>query len=304
MIRRLFPLVSAALAFGLAACSDFATPAPSALPAPTATVVPSTPTAADPPVPTAVPSSTPAVAPFAGTAQSFDRLSLMLPAGVAAGGTGTIVAKADADSVAPWDAAPEHIQFTLDGYTVRGALLQPQIFVYPAGAYAQLQQNGAAAKSLERLRTLVAQPAGQAVTKDQLPWVPFFNAAQIIVPQIKRVDFQKGRGVRVVTQYAQGLVAINNHELFYHFEGLTHDGQYYVVAILPVTAPALAENADPGAAVPAGGVPMPDLNSANPDIAGYYAKVQQMLDGVKPGAFSPSLDQLDALIGSLTVASN
>ena len=132
--------------------------------------------------------------------------------------------------------------------------------------------------------------------------MPFFNAAQIITPQIKVVAFQNGRGVRVVTQYAQGLVPINNNELFYHFEGLTDDGQYYVIAILPVTAPTLAGTADLGARVPEGGVPMPDLNSANPDMAGYYAKVQQMLDGMQAGAFTPAIDQLDLLVQSLRIA--
>jgi len=30
--------------------------------------------------------------------------------------------------------------------------------------------------------------------------------------------------------------------------------------------------------------------------------VQQMLEGLQPGAFTPNLDQLDALIGSLSIA--
>ena len=33
-----------------------------------------------------------------------------------------------------------------------------------------------------------------------------------------------------------------SHELIYHFEGLTDDGQYYVTVILPITAPGLPED--------------------------------------------------------------
>ncbi len=202
------------------------------------------------------------------------------------------------------EVAPEHLQLKLEGYALQDKLHQPQIYVYPAEAYAQAQQYGAAAQSLERLRALLARQAGESVTKQELPSAPFFNAAQIIASHIKVVLFQSGRGVRVLPQYAQGLVPINNTELIYHFEGLTNDGQHYVIAILPVTAPGLPEDAKPGATGPEGGVPMPDLNSANPDMPGYYANVQQMLDGLQPGAFTPNLDQLDALIGSLTIVTS
>ncbi len=95
---------------------------------------------------------------------------------------------------------------------------------------------------------------------------------------------------------------INNDELIYHYEGLTDDGQYYVVAILPVAAPGLPEDGQPGSPVPAGGVPVPDWNDMNANWIGYYGEVRQMLQGLEPGAFTPNLDQLDALIGSLTIS--
>jgi len=118
------------------------------------------------------------------------------------------------------------------------------------------------------------------------------------------VPFRNGQGVRLLTEYAQYAAPVNNNELIYQFEGLTNDMKYYVIAILPVTVPGLAEDAKPDAAVPAGGVPFPDINSANPDFPGYYGKVKQMLEGLQPGAFTPSLDQLDALIASMNIATN
>jgi hypothetical protein len=104
--------------------------------------------------------------------------------------------------------------------------------------------------------------------------------------------------VRALTEYAQYYAPINNHDLFYHFQGLTSDNQYYVIAILPITAPILAENDQPTAPIPTGGVPIPA--SGTPDDA-YYTAVTQNLDALAPGSYAPSLNTLDALIQSIQV---
>ncbi len=317
-MKRYLALLTTALAAGflLAACSDLVPPAPTAAPAPTVVPAPTladptaAPTVAPTAAPTAVasataqvePSSTPAASSFTGTEVSFDRLSLVVPTGVAAGGSGALVPEAKGDDVAPWDVAPEHVQFKLDGYVLEGKMHQPQIYVYPAQAYAELQERGAAAQSLEQLRAVLAQ--GSMVNIKELPAVPFFNVMPSLAAQVKVTPFQNGRGVRMLTQYAMSRAIINNEELFYHFEGLTDDGQYYVVVILPVTAPGLPENGQPGGVVPPGGVPVPDFNDANANWMGYYGDARQMLQGLEPGAFNPNLDQLDALIGSLTIATS
>lgn len=303
-MKRFSVLQMAGLVAGvcLAACGSLVPPAPTVAP----TVVPAptlaNPTAVASPTVRAEPSTIPAATALPGTAVSFDRLSLVVPTGVAAGGSGTLVPEAKGDDIAPWDVAPEHIQFQLDGYVLEGKSYQPQIFVYPAQAYAQLQERGAAAQSLERLRALLAQSA--MVNVKELPSVPFFNVMPALAAQVKVIPFQLGRGVRMVTLYAGGRAIINNHELFYHFEGLTDDGQYYVIAILPITAPGLPEDGQPGGVVPPGGVPVPDFTDMNANWMGYYGDARQMLDGLEPGAYNPNLDQLDALIRSLTIAAS
>ncbi len=299
-MKRFFSLLIAVLGTGfiLAACNTLVTPAPSATPAPTQVI----PTAVASPTVKAEPSSTPTAISVPGTAVSFDRLSLVVPTGVATGGSGTLVPEAKGEDVAPWDVAPEHIQFKLDGYALEGKFYQPQIYVYPAEAYAQLQERGTAAQSLERLRAVLAQ--GSMVNVKALPAVPFFNVSQSLAAQVKVIPFQNGRGVRMLTQYAMSRAIINNEELFYHFEGLTDDGQYYVVVILPVTAPGLPEDGKPGGAVPSGGVSVPDFTDMNANWIGYYGDVRQMLQGLQPGAYKPDLAQLDALIGSLNIASS
>ncbi len=271
-MKRFSALLTAAMVAGfcLAACGNLVHPAPNVAPTPTVVPAPTlaNPTAVASPTMKAEPPTTPSATPLAGAAVSFDRLSLVVPTGLATGGSGTLVPEAKGDNVAPWDVAPEHIQFKLDGYELEGKMFEPQVYVYPAQAYAQLQERGAAAQSLEQLRAVLAQSS--MVNVKELPTVPFFNVSQTLAAQVKVIPFQNGRGVRMVTEYAMARAIINNHELIYHFEGLTDDGQYYVIVILPITAPGLPEDGQPGGVVPPGGVPVPDFNDVNANWQGYY----------------------------------
>ena len=304
-MKRIYALLTVTLMAGffLSACSTLAPSTPTVTLVPTVVFAPTladpTPTAVASPTVIAEPTAAPTDDSFTGTAVSFDQLSLVIPVEMAAGGSGTLVPEAIGDSVAPWEVAPEHIKFTMDGYTLADKLYPPEIYIYPAEAYAQLQERGTAAQSLEQLRAVLDQSA--MVNVKELPSVPFFNVTQALAAQVKVIPFQNGRGVRMVTEYAGGRLIINNHELIYHFEGLTDDDQYYVIAILPVTAPGLPEDGQPGGVVPASGVPVPDFNDMNANWMGYYGDVRQMLQGLEPGAYNPNLDQLDALIGSLTI---
>jgi hypothetical protein len=132
--------------------------------------------------------------------------------------------------------------------------------------------------------------------------VPFFNAQQVFASNIQVIAFQNGSGLRFLTEYAQYAAPVNNHELFYHFQGVTRDGDYYVIAILPITAPVLAETSDAAEVLPSGGVAYPDINAPNANVQGYYTAITDLLNAISPDAFSPSLDQLDVLIQSIRIA--
>jgi len=229
---------------------------------------------------------------------TYGPLSFVLPTGLASGITGSQVPPAEGEDVPPWELTPGNTLISLEGYPLQGKFHQPQIFVYPASEYATLFPG--AFESIHRLDNILYDPAG--INLDQpLPMVPFFNAAQVFASNVQAVAFQGGGGVRFVTEYAQAPLPVDNHDLFYNFQGLSRDGTYYIIAILPVTAPNLAETGDLTAPVPAGGVAFPDLNSANPDTQGYYAAITELLNGTDSGAFSPSLSQLDALIQSMQI---
>ena len=233
------------------------------------------------------------------TLVTFGRLSLEIPSSVATGASGSEIASVTDEDRAEWEKTPGHLQVSLnDYYVLQEKFHQPQIYVYPALEYAQLVP--AAFESMHRLRNVMHTP--DAVSVDQLPAVPFFNAAQMFASNVQTLSFQNGNGIRFVTEYAQGFVSINNQHLFYHFQGFTEDGNYYIVAILPITSPMLAETDALDAPLPAGGIPFPDLASADPDLRGYFAAVTTLLDAQTSESFSPALSQLDALIQSMWVA--
>jgi hypothetical protein len=224
---------------------------------------------------------------------TLNNVSFGLPLGVANDALSEMVSAATDPNTAPWDIAPEHSKFTLTGYQVQDKFVEPQIFVYPAEEFAKV--NSTAAEQIDRLKNILA---GTAVSQETTPRVPFFNAGQLFIAQPHMVKFKSGKGIRFLTQYDQYPAPVNNHEMFYHFQGLTNDGKYYIIAILPVTSSILAEDEKPETTVPAGGVALPQ--NAGPDQA-YYDAVTKALDAMYPDSFNPSLFQLDALIQSINV---
>ncbi len=188
-------------------------------------------------------------------------------------------ASADAPS---WAAGPEYRRLTLEGYPVANHLHKPQVFVYPAGELASANE-GMGQMAVDLAALLQTQQVG-----DHLPFLPLFNAAQVMHAQVEYLDFQNGKGVRFLTQFDQAPLPINNYELFYTFQGLTSDEKYYIAAILPVTHPDL----------PADDQVNEDLLN---DFQGYLTDTAAMLDQQPAESFTPNLNQLDALIRSLDV---
>jgi hypothetical protein len=246
-------------------------------------------------VPAPMPTAPPPI--VAGTVTTYAPLTFILPPGVALGSSGSEQPRLDGDDAAWWMKTPGHLQVSLaDYYVLQGKSHQPLIAVFPAVDYATLVP--AAFEAIHRLDNIFYDPS--TVSRlENLPAVPFFNDKPMFASNIQMINFQNGKGVRFITQTAQGPVPVNNQELFYHFEGVTSDGVYYVVAILPLTAPALAETNDAAAPLPPGGIAYP---GSIEDFPAYYTAVTALLDATAPDAFTPNLAQLDALIQSMQVA--
>jgi hypothetical protein len=250
---------------------------------------------------TAVPTATSIVqpSPVSGTLTTYGRLTFEIPASVASGASGNEIPPMTNEDAPYWEKTPGHLQVSLkDYYILQGKLHQPQIYVYPAVDYATLVPG--AFESMHRLQNIISDVV--PVTADQLPAVPFFNAAQVFASNIQDISFQNGDGIRFITEYGQYPAPVNNRELFYHFQGFSADGEYYIIAIFPITAPGLGESSDPDSAVAIGGVAYPRMGDSSDVWDAYYTAAANLLDAAAPDAFTPSLSQLDALIQSMWIA--
>jgi hypothetical protein len=237
----------------------------------------------------------------------FDHVSFVIPALIAQSAASKVKPAVTANKKQPWLVAPQYIRVTFSSYHApKGSYVPPQILIYPAQDYAAV--NSSAAMSLQKLRTILVNPS-MPVTNDSLPWLPNTPGEQSIAAQMKIIPFKNGSGIRSLTQYDIFLDPvvtapgdpIVNRLLFYHFEGLSSDGKTYIVVTLPLKSAILADDPNPNALVPAGGIPYPGLGT---DIAhfDYFKAVTDGLNSQDPDSFSPSLNLLDALIASISIA--
>ena len=195
----------------------------------------------------------------------------------------TVPAQAASPDAPYWTYGPEYTVITLQSYPITNHFFQPQIFVYPvADMTASNEGMGMMVADLEAL-------LGSHNPGESLPYLPFYNAAQVFHTQVQFLGFTNGSGVRFLTQFSQGFVKINNYDLIYTFQGLTNDGQYYIAAVLPVTHPDL-----------------PDDNIINDDdlrddVPAYLANLAATLDQQPADSFMPDLNLLDAMMRSMEV---
>jgi len=246
----------------------------------------------------ALTASAPAPTALSGIAVSFQNVSLVIPEGLASGANSELVPVANETNSDPWSMAPEHILFTLTNYSGPVGSLDPVVRIYPAQEY--IAVNSWAAGSFTRLQAILANPSGP-LTNDTLPTVPFNGgAAQQYAAKAKLLPFNGGTGVRMISQYAQYPAPITKDGSFYHYEGLTKDGKYFVAVLLPVTRPLQATADNPSA----DGISYPAIGTDTPEeFTAYYQGITDLLNAANPETYQPSLTQLDALVQSITVNS-
>lgn len=189
------------------------------------------------------------------------------------------------EDVAEWEVEPEHFRFSFTGYVLPDTFHEPRILVYPVSGFEAVSES--AGRIIAALRQLLVD---RPQTPAAIPFLPLFNAAQMMRCQVAYVDFPSGAGVRFLTQFGQDYRPINSHDMFYTFQGLTSDGSYYVAAILPVSHPSL----------PAAVVEEPGEDFRN-NFESYRQGVEQQLNAQDASSFLPNLTLLDEMIQSLEV---
>ena len=255
---------------------------------PPVTLPPATepPTATEPPVATEPPTATQPPAPV--TNVTCNELRLYLDAALASGYNCQTIPEAIGQGF--FD-IPQYTQLALQGYTLSDRFHQPQIHVYPVQRFTELAPD-LVNSDLSSLQALL----GGGPQGDSLPLlnVNVFGAGQVFHAQYNLLAFGSGNGIRFLSEYAQYYDPINNHDLFYTFQGLISDGKYWVSAILPISNPNLPEGPRP---LPGG---QTDEQFSN-NYPTYIVDMTNQVNSWTADSFVPSLTALDQLMRSILI---
>jgi hypothetical protein len=225
---------------------------------------------------------------------TFANVSLMIPTDLAYGATGEQVAEVNANNGAPWEVAPAHLKLTLNGYPLPGTMWKPVLTSYPAVQFSTMDDG--AAQTITSLKSVISSPPS---LPNHLPFLPLINASQVFYARAQILQFKNGTGISYITQFDQAPLPINNQELFYTFQGLTNDGNYYISLTLPIHSPLLPADDNPNSPVPSGGVAF-DQNDFS-KFTKYLSDVTNLLNSASPDSFSPPLPTMDKLVKSISV---
>jgi hypothetical protein len=254
----------------------------------------------------ATPSQPPVVAPSATTAPTeaptqpamqanviCNRLSLYLDPALGSGYDCQTIAESSGADLPYFAINPEYTEVTFQTYALSDTFFSPHIDVFPVHRYSELIPD-VIDQHVANLQGLIA--GGALGANSVLPLLPPFNAGQVFYAQYAVVPFQNGSGIRYVTMYSQAAYPVNNHEVFYSYQGLTSDGQYWISIIFPINNPILPASGD----TPPDGQSWDDFNN---NYQSYLADITEQLDAQSPGSFVPTINMLDSLINSIVIQS-
>ena len=192
------------------------------------------------------------------------------------------------DELPLWGVHPEMIEIDLTGYPVDNRYHKPIVWIYPVAdlvAFDPVFQN--------IINDLITLLNNQDPNPENIPFMPLFNAAQMMQGQVSYLNFQNGQGVRFITQYGQAFLPISNDSTFYAFIGLTEDGDYLISATLPVTHPFFFQ----------GGMTEPEegWDAFLENFPAYIDKMEADLTAQPPESFFPDLTSLDKMVTSFLI---
>jgi hypothetical protein len=193
---------------------------------------------------------------------------------------------------------PHHVSYNFERYVAgepgHEYSLHANIEIYPLAAWEALYSDPI--DRIPELRALLNTRRPIPASGEEIPVLPYRNAAQFFAAQAQYLEFEDGAGVRFVTYYAQNTVEITG-DLFYTFQGITDDGVYYISADFPlIVPPSVFPPFDEEAAFSS-----IDEGPVNDYIREYVAELAANIDALAPSEFTPDLSMLDAMIESMQV---
>ncbi len=177
------------------------------------------------------------------------------------------------------------IKFT--GYPLQEQFHKPRIFAFDVEEYMAMDPR--VTGSVDALKAILAAEGQPIPTDGNLPFFPIFPAGQVFHAQAKILQLHNGSGLRYLTMYSQAMMPVDSYSLFYTFQGLSNDGQTYIIAILPIKASNLPEVAEQPA----------DYQAFIDAYDAYLGEVISNLNVLPAEEFTPNLSEIDQLIETI-----
>jgi hypothetical protein len=236
---------------------------------------------------TAVPSMTPKTL-TVGTV-SYRGVRFQFDLGLASSVRGTIIPASQ--GITPDLDIPEHLRFIFDEIALSNAFnpREPQLLVFPVDDFrlASSTRTHAALEILNELRIEKPLELDQEITL--MPPMPGKALFQI---HARYLRFEQGEGIRFLTTYSDDSSPISNETLFYTFQGISANGEYYISLFFPISTQQLPDTVQDIEV--SGEYP---LFAASYDS--YLADTIALLEGIPDRDFTPNLILLDNMIKSL-----
>jgi len=185
---------------------------------------------------------------------------------------------------------PQYTEVTLTGYVLTDRSQSPQIDVFPTQGYLDIYPDG-----IKGFQSDLQSLIDGGVPGDSLPFLNPYESAQLFHAQYEVLNVaSSSSGIRYLTQYAQNFVPINDHDMFYTYQGMTSDTTYMITIILPVSNPMLPESSDN---IPGGQT----WEQFSNNFTAYLTDLKTQVNGLDPKAFTPTLSMLDTLAASIAI---
>jgi hypothetical protein len=162
--------------------------------------------------------------------------------------------------------------------------LRPQVFIFPVDDFGRMRED--ASNRISALQTI--RDLGSYQPGDELPVLPVFNSAQDVRAVIHTLSFENGSGIRFIARYSQEATPVINPELFYTFQGLNEDGDFYIAAFFPIYTSAVPDE-----------IEVSDWDAFNLTYRDYLSQTIQALDDQPDSSYMPDLALLDELVRSI-----
>ncbi|MEQ8671931.1 MAG: SH3 domain-containing protein [Aggregatilineales bacterium] len=220
---------------------------------------------------------------------STDLMQYELDYGDLAEGIDGMIFDANVLSSAPELSTPAFLYSILAGWE-SVSNTDASISIYPVAAYADLSDY--TAETLAELRDILDVQGLPEDISDRF-FLPNIMTAQMFRAHIGFVDFENGRGLRYITQFAQDMSPVHNAGTRYVFLGLTDDGAFFISALLPISMDFLPESYESA-----------DFNIEPENYLDYLYGVVSQINNAPPSAFTPNLAAIDAMFESLNFSLN